>query len=933
MGKRQMLLFKPSLLTLALIAAGASSHVYAADEAKTGANENIEVISVTGIRRSLQESQSLKMSSSSIVEAISAEDIGKLPDVSIAESLARLPGVSAQRLDGRANVISIRGLGPDFTTATLNGREQASVNDNRGVEFDQYPSELLNRVVVYKTPDASVMAQAIGGTVDMQTISPLTHGQQTLAVSLRGEMNDLGALNSGSTDKGYRGSISYIDQFADDTVGIALGYSRMQSPNQEERWQAWGYPDLFKHNDNGRVFYNANDKYNDIAGEAAGFKGLGGAKPFVRSSELERDGVLAVFEYAPNEAFRSVVDVFYTSFFDDQRLRGIEIPGAWGTNGGIVNPTVVDGLVTAGTINGAEVVIRNDVNTRDANSLSIGWNNTYIINDNWNIEADLALSKSERTDLGMESYTGTGRGTGVGAVDNLGFVTNGDSGYIFTPSLNYADPNLIKLGDSLGWGSPIGANSQDGFINKPEIDDELKSIKLAAEHIFDNGAIRSIEFGVNHTEREKSKLDKGYYLTLKGYNEAIDPNYMMTVPEQYLLSPTSLDFFGMGDVLSYDSLAFYNDGNYIETDADSVDLSRATNSWKVYEEVTTAFVKANLETELLGFPLMGNVGLQAVMTDQSSDGIVASGDSGTIVRTPRTASDSYTEWLPSMNLGFEVADGQMVRFAAARTLTRARMDKMNANVNFSFNENPSDGVNWKGGAGNPELRPWLARQYDISYENYFSDQGYFALAVFYKDLENYVYDQTGFLDFDAIFPGKGGNPIGTVTQPLNGDGGYIKGIEASFSLDFGQFADVLTGFGTILSSSYNDSEVKETPDSEPRVLEGLSKKTFNATVYYENEGFEARISSRYRSDFLGEVTAISLSRVNVNVKAETVVDAQIGYDFSKSGIDALYGLSVQFQVNNLTNEPFTSYTGDDQRFVRDYQNYGRNFMLGANYKF
>lgn len=346
-----MLLFKPSLLTLALVAAGASISAYAADDVNTTetAEENIEVIQVTGIRRSLQESQSLKMSSSSIVEAISAEDIGKLPDVSIAESLARLPGVSAQRLDGRANVISIRGLGPDFTTATLNGREQASVNDNRGVEFDQYPSELLNRVVVYKTPDASVMAQSIGGTVDMQTISPLTHGEQTIAVALRGEMNDLGSLNSGSSDTGYRSSISYIDQFADDTIGIALGYARMMSPNQEERWQAWGYP--------------TND---------AGDSVLGGAKPFVRSSELERDGVLAVFEYAPNEQFTSVVDVYYTKFTDDQRLRGIEIPAAWGANGGVTALTTEDGLVTQGTINGAEVVVRNDVNKRDADSLSIG---------------------------------------------------------------------------------------------------------------------------------------------------------------------------------------------------------------------------------------------------------------------------------------------------------------------------------------------------------------------------------------------------------------------------------------------------------------------------------------------------------------------------------------------------------------------------------
>ncbi|MEZ9540172.1 TonB-dependent receptor [Shewanella sp. 10N.286.51.B8] len=912
-----MSLFKPSLLTLAMVAASTSMYGYAAEaEDVATADESIEVLKVTGIRRSLKESQSLKMSSSSIVEAISAEDIGKLPDVSIAESLARLPGVSAQRLDGRANVISIRGMGPDFTTATLNGREQASVNDNRGVEFDQYPSELLNRVVVYKTPDATVMAQAIGGTVDMQTISPLTHGEQTFAIGLRGEMNDLGALNSGSDDTGYRGSISYIDQFADDTIGIALGYARMMSPNQEERWQAWGYPE-----------------------NAAGDSVLGGAKPFVRSSELERDGVLAVFEYAPNDFYQTKVDLYYSKFTDDQRLRGIEIPAAWGANGGIEATNIENGLVTEGVIRGAEVVVRNDVNKRDAESLSVGWNNKFQINDNWNVEADIGLSKAERTDIGMESYSGTGRGTGVGAVDDLGFAYNGNGSYNFTHGLDYSDPNVIKLGDPLGWGNPLGegTNTQDGFINKPEIEDELQSFRLAAEYIFDDGAIRSIEFGVNYTEREKSKLDKGYFLTLKGY-DGTDPNYVMTVPDKYLLRSTSLDFFGMGDVLSYDSLAFYNDGNYIETDVADVDASRAINSWDVNEEVTTAFVMATIDTDVYDIPFTGNFGIQAVQTDQSSNGTASTLDEeeGKLVTNANYDSASYTEWLPSFNLGFEVAEGQMLRVSAARTLTRARMDQMNSNIGYSYEEKPTTGVNWTGEAGNTQLRPWLARQYDISYENYFSDQGYFALAVFYKDLENYTYKQTSFIDFTDIVPPQNpdtDNPIGSFEQWQNGQGGYVQGIEASFSMDFGMWADALEGFGTVLSGSYNDSEVKETADSEPTTLPGLSEKTFNATVYYENSGFEARVSSRYRSDFLGEVTAISLTRQNVNVKAETVVDAQIGYDFSESGIDALYGLSVLFQVNNLTNEPFTSYTGEDARHVRDYQNYGRNFMLGANYKF
>lgn len=912
-----MSLFKPSLLTLAIAASmGTTAHA-AENDANTAAaqDENIEVIKVSGIRRSLQESQSVKMSSSSVVEAISAEDIGKLPDVSIAESLARLPGIAAQRLDGRANVVSIRGLGPDFSLATLNGREQASINDNRGVEFDQYPSELLNTVVVYKTPDASLMTQAIAGTVDMQTISPLRHGERTFAVNLRGEMNDLGALNAGSTDKGYRGSISYIDQFADDTIGVALGYSRMQSPNQEERWNAWGYPE------------------ND-----AGDKILGGAKPYVRSSELERDGVMAVFEYEPNEQFRSVVDVFYTSFFDEQILRGIEIPGAWGggwANSGNTATTTEDGLVTEGSFQDAMVLVRNDTNTRDADSLSLGWNTEYIINGNWSVEADLAMSKVERTDIGIETYAGTGRGNGVGAVEpNLGFKYTGDGRYLFDPSLNYADPDLIKLGGAFSWGPSIDGNMQDGFINKPEIEDELKSLRLGTTYTFDDGFMRSVEFGVNYTNREKSKVDNGEYLTLKGYEIGSGDNYMLTVPDEYLLSPTSLAFFGMGDMLSYDALAVYNAGFYNSLDAALVQPERSTNTWQVEEEVTTFYVKADFETELGEMPLTGNFGVQAVQTNQSSNGKAVQDVNGNLEIVDSYGEDDYLEWLPSMNISLGLTDSQRIVFAAARTMSRARMDQMNASASFNYDPTGPGGIYYTGSSGNPQLKPWMANQVDLSYENYFSDQGYFAIAAYYKKLENTVYTDTVFIDFEDVIPGvEPGKGQGSFDVPQNGEGGYIQGIEASVSLDFGYFADALEGFGTILNGSYNDSEVKEKPDSDPIPLQGLSEKTFNATVYYERAGFEARISSRYRSEFLGEVTAISLSRQQVNVAAETVVDAQIGYDFGQGGFTSLDGLSIMFQVNNLTDEPFTTYTGDDQREVRDYQSYGRNYMLGANYRF
>ena len=170
------------------------------------------VIIVSGFRESLENAVREKKENDQIVESVSAEDIGKLPDNSIGESIARLPGVTSQRANGRANIIAIRGFGPDFSTTLLNGREQTSTNDNRGIEFDQFPSEVVNQVVIYKSPSASVVGQGLVGTVDVRTIRPLEYGRKVLAIGARGSYADLGALNAGSKEFGYRANATYVDQ-------------------------------------------------------------------------------------------------------------------------------------------------------------------------------------------------------------------------------------------------------------------------------------------------------------------------------------------------------------------------------------------------------------------------------------------------------------------------------------------------------------------------------------------------------------------------------------------------------------------------------------------------------------------------------------------------------------------------------------------------
>jgi Outer membrane receptor for ferrienterochelin and colicins len=195
--------------------------------------ETLDTVKVTGIRAAIASAVETKNESTSIVEAISAEDIGKLPDISIADSISRLPGLTMQRVDGRAQVIHIRGMSEQFAGTLLNGREQVTTGDNRGVEFDQYPAELVSGVTVYKTPDASLVGQGLSGTVNMQTVRPLDFSERRIVFSGQGESNSLGDLTAGGDDKGYRVAASYIDQFANDTVGLAIGVARMNSPSRK----------------------------------------------------------------------------------------------------------------------------------------------------------------------------------------------------------------------------------------------------------------------------------------------------------------------------------------------------------------------------------------------------------------------------------------------------------------------------------------------------------------------------------------------------------------------------------------------------------------------------------------------------------------------------------------------------------------------------
>ena len=927
-----MSMFKPSILTLALAAAGITSFAATAAEEKQLKNDDVEVIEVKGFRGSIVESINTKRFSPEVVESISAEDIGKLPDSSIAESIARLPGLTAQRLDGRASRVSVRGFSENESATTFNGREQVSIGDNRGVEFDLYPSEIMSGVTVYKTPSASIEAEGIAGVIDMQTVKPLSKGERVIMFNGQLEQTGFGKLNPDGDDQGYRGTVSYIDQFADDTIGVAFALNTMSSPNQEKRWNSWGYPEF-------------------TTEDGQSYSILGGAKPYVRSSTLERDSAMLVLEAAPTDKLNMTFDALYIDFSDEQILRGIEIPFAWGQGSISSDSTTVDaetGFITSAVTEGQRVVVRNDHQERKAELTQFGFNAKYDINDSWSTEFDISRSEVERQLWSIESYSGTGRGDANGLADNIGYMLDGgNTGAQFSHELDYSDYNLIQLGGPLSWGgskalndkygltdTPFQNTAQDGFINAPEVNDELTTLKLAATKILDNEYVNAVKFGMSYRDREKSKLSEGYFLTLKDFSLS-NPG-MVSVPEQYRLGSASLDFIGMGDMIAYDTRALINDGYYDLLQESLTDQKHKTQSWTVQEKVTAFFVQADINAEIGSIPVTGNVGVRYVKTEQSSQGSAANTVDGLVVVTPTDVSHDYSHVLPSINLSFAIDEEQTLRFGAAKTISRALLNDMNASINASYGQQPDDNGNfWSISGGNPKLEPKEATGFDISYENYFNAEGYFSAAVFYKDINQWIFDGTYAVDMSGVAnPATGEIPAtssGTGNGKVNGGGGDLWGYELSLALPFNVFHSSLDGFGLIASHTGIEQDVEDQNGNEYELV-GLSDQIDSLTVYYERNGFQARTSMRKRSDFKGNVNGLGLAATQVDIKGETIWDAQLGFDFGEAGVDSLDGLNVTFQVQNITEEPFTTLSGDNALQVRDYQDYGRTFLLGFSYK-
>lgn len=882
--------------TVALVAANpgvalaqdAATNTAAQDSTTQAADDNSDdVIIVTGFAASLRTATATKKNRDVVVESVSAEDIGKLPDNGIGESIARLPGISAQRNAGRANIISIRGFGPDFSTTTLNGREQTTTNDSRAAEFDQYPSEILSGVDVYKTASADHTAGGLVGSINLKTIRPLEANRTILAIGARGTYVDQ-KLQPGTSDLGYRVYGTYVDQFADDTLGVALSVAYTDEPYQTRDWNAWGYGEY-----------------------GPGAYGMNGVKTWMESDKLKRLGVNGTVQYKPSDSLVLTLDGFYSHFTDNINQRGFEMP--FNCGGGCGHDQIVSytadarGLVTEATINGTPV-IENYISDRTADQYSFGGNLAWDNDNGTRAMIDVSWSRTDRTDDRLETTTGLGRALPYPTAQVSYTLT--DHGPEFTSNYDGTNSALV-LTDVEGWSStPI----QAGYDKIRKSKDDLKEIRAEIEQDTGIDFIKSVKLGFDHTYRTKDLTQDEAFLSPPNGADTAD------IPANLLLDPVTLDR-GLGQIIAYDPRVLVANGvlEYLPNDYGQ------TQGYSITEDVWTPYAMATIETDLGDTKVTGNFGVQAVHTATSSSSVLKP-----------TVEDKYWMILPSFNIAFRSPDDLVLRFAISKQMMRPRLNQMNNIVNFGYDQQQEIYV---GDGGNPLLRPYQAWAFDMNVEKYFGTKGYLAAQMFYKKLTDYI-DPSGFdnaYDYSAypVPPGQvPSTPIGKFSGPVNTKGGYIMGVELAGSLPFDLFTSALTGFGITGGVGFTETKAldahgKSTP------IPGYSKWVGNLTAYYERGGFSLRGSMRYRSTFLGDFSLFSGGLDRQQVLAETVYDAQIGYDFPDSS--ALRGLSVYIQGQNLTDERSATVANVNNQPFPDawlkYQTYGRRYVAGFTYKF
>jgi iron complex outermembrane receptor protein len=965
-GRRLLLTAASSAIALTLISPAAAQETGPGSPA-TGADQteatNQEII-VTGIRGSLQRNLDIKRDAPGVVDAISAEDIGKFPDSNVAASLQRLPGVSIQRsgVRGEPTGVTVRGFGGDFNETLYDGRHISTASGNRAVDFSTIGADFVGQLAVYKTPDVSISAGAIGATIDISYPKPFDRPGFHIAAT------GSGSYQSRSKDFVPTGGLLVSNTFANDTLGVLADVVYRRQDTDTNRVFVSGWP---------------GGKYApcQLAGSTAAscaptsdvtapasqqqtivgwFEQQAGAEQS-RAQDERIDARIALQWHPSADIMLTLDDNFsrqkvrtetfgYAAWFNQSDLRNVKLDS---------NGTTLDFNQF-----GSPMDLNASVTQSILQTNQLGANLKWDITGNLKLDLDGAISKSwlnpngeftnDSADIG---YGGTNAGgtTILGA--NTGITINGPSDN-FLPVFHDIGPagNAARFLDPTAIGSHVMVRQADKNT------DLVKQFRATGSWSQENF---NIKFGGSYLEdkfnfQSSSTFRNNFWQAFAGYGAPSGRTTGITLPSSVYQGTISTSNFIPGysgslapGILQYNPYAVYNYlqglGNpqtqtvpgynpdcctnpaYPYTGTLNVALDPGSIR-QVQEKTWALFVRANFDVDIGNMPFHFNAGIRDENTNLASTAIGQTytaltrspADPTLITAVPGatsaiTAKSSYNFLLPSVDMKLELTPKLHLRFDASRTLTRPGLTNLNPVLNLG---------GLRVGAltatgGNPDLKPYLSDNFDAAVEWYYQRNSYIAVDFFLKHVTNFIVGGVSRQNFQGLVdPSTSTLAVFNVTSQVNGPEATVRGVEIAAQHVFGD-----SGFGFNANATFVDTNKPYDPKDISQTgfaVTGLANSA-NFVGFFDKYGFQARIAANWRDKYLLQFGQ------NQNTGAygaePTFVNKQISIDFSTS-YDVTKNATVFFEGTNLNNSTYSTHGRFDNQLL-DAFSYGRRFVGGV----
>ncbi|NYF22656.1 TonB-dependent receptor [Xanthomonas sp. JAI131] len=916
----------------------------------------LDQVQVTGIRGSIQSSINKKRDDTVISDVLSAEDIGDLPAPSLADAIETLTGAASTRDKTGASEISIRGLGAFLSSTQFNGREITNGSGDRSVNFNMFPAELINTVAIYKTQRADLIEGGVAGTIGLETVKPLDYGKRAIQFDGRGSWAEYDSKYRDKDGIGWRGTASYIDQFEfanGGKLGVSIGLQALDGTDPEESMTS------------GSTWYACDGTQNVRNANCAevGANAIANGAPYylVPSSRIyrlkqernDRQSEFAAVQWKPNEVLEVNVDYEHTDRNWHEKRSDLSLSN---TRRGIVDRQVDDNGVLRSYSGNTSIDSTSTLYDRNEEYTGGGLNIVLRPSVAWEIATDLSYSHTVREDTQrMTRLRANARDVNNAVVPG---ISSGATGYVNYDWDNRGDVPSIALDpafDVNDWDAYTGAARVTSEEEKN--DHRIRAGRFDVSYLPEDGLLTKLSFGLRASQADYRYFDNT--ITTDIASSGTGRAQIVAANQACRAAFPQDDFLDAASGNTISSWAYFDPGCLYEafrgSSATGVDPDYMDpNNVDVVEKTKALFLMADFRSTLFGLPVSGNMGLRWVKTDVRSQGVRADLDlidngAGTLRLQPTgryqtlVAKAGNDKLLPSANASFELRDNLLLRVAGYRAMSRPDIAALGSgrNVNLTGTENFTSLEEALAGitaTGNPEAKPLMSWNGDVSLEWYPNEDSMLAGAVYWKQFnggtETALFDETFVVDGQSV-------TVPVPRQVTTDKKSTLTGFELSAAHRFSYLPKPLDGLGFKLSYNYADTDY-ETQDPRlgeqvdavtgtvipaivaPAGLSGFSRHVLSGSLYWELGRFDMQAIGKYRSKYYQDFTG-NTAQQNRYYDDNTSVDFRARYRVTKQ-------LSLSLELMNLTNEPRVASQPVYGNF-REYVSYGRRAYFGVRYKF